>query len=33
MASEARSVLLAEKWDESKDPTGWWMGEKLDGVR
>ena len=25
-------VMLAEKWD-NQDPTGWWMSEKLDGVR
>ncbi|GAA6041501.1 hypothetical protein JCM8097_001910 [Rhodosporidiobolus ruineniae] len=26
-------LLLANKWEEKKDPTGWWMSEKLDGVR
>ena len=28
-------VLLAVKWDLEKgiDPTGWWVSEKLDGVR
>ncbi|KAH3767555.1 DNA ligase [Pelomyxa schiedti] len=26
-------LLLAHKWEESQDPTGWWMSEKLDGVR
>lgn len=26
------NVMLAEKWD-NQDPTGWWMSEKLDGVR
>lgn len=28
-------VLLATKWDLEKgsDPTGWWVSEKLDGVR
>jgi len=27
-------VLLAERWDpDVHDPTGWWMSEKLDGVR
>lgn len=26
------SVLLAKNWTGS-DPTGWWMSEKLDGVR
>jgi DNA ligase-1 len=25
-------VLLAQKWEDT-DPTGWWMSEKLDGVR
>lgn len=33
MASDARQLLLANKWDEAKDPTGFWMSEKLDGVR
>lgn len=28
----ADSVLLAKSW-EGQDPTGWWMSEKLDGVR
>src|SRR5262245_46741355 len=26
-------ILLAEVWDGDADPTGWWMSEKLDGVR
>ena len=26
-------VLLAEKWTPATDPTGYWMSEKLDGVR
>jgi DNA ligase-1 len=26
-------VLLAERWDGIRDLTGWWMSEKLDGVR
>jgi DNA ligase-1 len=26
-------VLLAHKWEQGMDPTGWWMSEKLDGVR
>ncbi|EIM86354.1 DNA ligase/mRNA capping enzyme, partial [Stereum hirsutum FP-91666 SS1] len=31
---KAPEVLLAVKWDEeSTDPTGWWVSEKLDGVR
>ena len=25
-------LLLAHQWDE-RDPSGWWMSEKLDGVR
>jgi DNA ligase-1 len=25
--------MLAQKWDSKLDPTGWWMSEKLDGVR
>jgi DNA ligase-1 len=27
------ALLLAEKWTPEVDPTGWWMSEKLDGVR
>lgn len=26
-------ILLAHTWDEEQDITGWWMSEKLDGVR
>lgn len=26
-------LLLAENWTDETDPTGWWMSEKLDGVR
>lgn len=26
-------LLLAHVWSEEYDPTGWWMSEKLDGVR
>ncbi|MCE9579996.1 MAG: DNA ligase [Deltaproteobacteria bacterium] len=29
----AAPVLLAHKWEVDHDPTGWWMSEKLDGVR
>ena len=29
----APPVLLAHKWEDGHDPTGWWMSEKLDGVR
>jgi DNA ligase-1 len=30
---QAPALLLAERWDCSTDPTGWWLSEKLDGVR
>src|SRR5688500_3491070 len=26
-------LLLAESWDSAADLSGWWMSEKLDGVR
>jgi DNA ligase 1 len=26
-------LLLAERWDNSQDLAGWWLSEKLDGVR
>src|SRR5437867_4715708 len=26
-------LLLAESWDNAADLAGWWMSEKLDGVR
>jgi DNA ligase-1 len=29
----AAPVLLAETWDGALDPSGWWLSEKLDGVR
>ncbi|HLL20799.1 MAG TPA: DNA ligase, partial [Kofleriaceae bacterium] len=29
----APPVLLAHKWELEHDPKGWWMSEKLDGVR
>ncbi len=29
----APPLLLAETWTESVDPSGWWLSEKLDGVR
>jgi DNA ligase-1 len=32
-AASGAPVLLAERWDGLQDPTGWWMSEKLDGVR
>lgn len=30
---EGPPLLLAESWDGEQDLTGWWMSEKLDGVR
>lgn len=27
------ALLLANKWEERVDPTGWWISEKLDGMR
>jgi DNA ligase-1 len=32
-AVQAPPLLLAETWDGETDLTGWWMSEKLDGVR
>jgi DNA ligase 1 len=29
----APPVLLAHRWENDQDLTGWWMSEKLDGVR
>ena len=29
----APALLLAHKWEVDQDPRGWWMSEKLDGVR
>ncbi len=29
----APPVLLAESWDNAADLTGWWISEKLDGIR
>jgi DNA ligase-1 len=31
--SEGPPVLLAERWDNAADLSGWWLSEKLDGVR
>src|SRR5688500_4024783 len=31
--STAPPLLLAHKWETDHDPTGWWMSEKLDGIR
>ncbi|KAF9158712.1 hypothetical protein DFQ26_007311 [Actinomortierella ambigua] len=33
MSSDAQRVMLAQSWSEDDDPTGYWMAEKLDGVR
>jgi len=33
VSREAPPVLLAERWDGSQSPDGWWVSEKLDGVR
>lgn len=30
---EGPPLLLAESWDNTLDLSGWWMSEKLDGVR
>ncbi|HEX4451541.1 MAG TPA: DNA ligase, partial [Kofleriaceae bacterium] len=32
-AGKAPPLLLAHKWETDHDPTGWWMSEKLDGIR
>lgn len=32
-SSDAPPILLAHKWETHVDLTGWWMSEKLDGVR
>ena len=32
-ADSTPGLLLAERWDNSQDLAGWWMSEKLDGVR
>jgi DNA ligase-1 len=31
--SDGPPLLLAQSWDNAADLTGWWMSEKLDGVR
>ena len=30
---KAPALLLANVYDDAVDPKGWWMSEKLDGVR
>jgi DNA ligase-1 len=32
-SAEGPPLLLAERWDSAADLSGWWMSEKLDGVR
>lgn len=34
-SNKTPALLLANKWDldDDPDPTGWWISEKLDGVR
>jgi DNA ligase 1 len=32
-SSQAPPILLAHAWDNSTDLAGWWISEKLDGVR
>ena len=32
-AASAPPLLLAESWNPQTDPRGWWLSEKLDGVR
>lgn len=32
-AADGPSLMLAMRWQEGADPTGWWMSEKYDGVR
>ena len=32
-AAAGPPLLLAESWDDAADLAGWWMSEKLDGVR
>ncbi|MFN7975657.1 MAG: DNA ligase [Acidobacteriota bacterium] len=32
-AGSGPPLLLAQSWDRAADLTGWWMSEKLDGVR
>lgn len=29
----SQKFLLASKWNDQDDPTGWWMTEKYDGIR
>lgn len=31
--SDKPQLLLAQSWETHVDPAGWWMSEKLDGVR
>src|SRR3954469_1471170 len=31
--NQTPALLLANVWNPSMDPTGWWMSEKYDGLR
>src|SRR5207245_5045043 len=33
VAAAGPPLLLAESWDNASDRAGWWLSEKLDGVR
>lgn len=33
VTAAAPALLLANKWEAHVDPTGWWISEKLDGMR
>jgi len=33
LSSSKGNCLLAHSWDNTQDLTGWWLSEKLDGVR
>lgn len=33
IAKEIPALLLANKWEDRVDPTGWWISEKVDGMR
>lgn len=33
LCAAPRELMLAKSWQPNINPTGWWMSEKLDGVR
>lgn len=33
LPNHERTLLLAKDWNQSIDPTGWWISEKYDGMR